>query len=82
MSLLSESYWKKVQNKGVTCLKPWSGPQLVGAEGSSLAVLGCAAVEIAVGTEAFQQEVVVVKQLSVDGILGMDFLTENRCTIN
>ena len=80
VTLLSEDYWSKIESS--LSLRPWSGPHLVGANGSPLAVLGCADIRLCVGTESFQQEAIVVKSLSVDGILGMDFLTENKCKID
>ena len=82
VTLLSEEYWNKIQRAASTTVKQWKGPGLVGANGSPLAVQGCAVVQLEVGSSLFQQEVVVSSCLSVDGILGMDFLTANQCTID
>ena len=51
-------------------------------EGTCLRVHGCGSVDISLNGEEFQWTMLVVDSLSVEGILGLDFLEANACCIN
>ena len=63
-------------------LEEWNGKQLVGVEGTPLHVCGITQVQISLGGRCFQLQVVIVSGLTVDVILGLDFLEANGCTID
>ena len=54
---------------------------VLSANGTPLQVLGRTNVELKFADKAWVQNVIVA-ELNVDGILGMDFLVENQCIIN
>lgn len=64
-----------------TNLKSWKGPDLVGANGTSITVSGTAAVVFKIGSCSFSMEAVDTDVLTTDVILGLDFLEEHKCTI-
>ena len=63
-------------------LQPWSGPRLVGVDGSELRVCGYVKLALKIGTASVSTPVVVVDTLTAEGILGMDFLRHHQCNIN
>ena len=62
-------------------LNTWTGPPLVGVDGTRLETWGTATTEIAFVGETFQFPVLVGSSLTADAILGMDFLDANKCTL-
>ena len=63
-------------------LEPWTGLPLRGVEGTPLNVYGCCSVVLDLSGEKFQWPMLVVDSLTTEGILGLDFLEANACTIN
>ena len=55
---------------------------LVGVEGSSLAILGCATVNLYLGNREIETDVVVVSPLITDAILDIDFLCKHQACID
>ena len=55
---------------------------MVGADGTQIAILGQVKTDVLVAGETFVQSMMIVKALATEGILGMDFLKDNECTIN
>ena len=53
----------------------------MGANGTPIDVLGSATVTLTVAETAFPAWVVIVKQLTTEAILGVDFMAENGCTV-
>ena len=53
----------------------------MGANGTPIDVLGSATVMLTVVETAFPARVVIVKQLTTETMLGVDFLAENECTV-
>ena len=83
VNLLHKDVWEKICAKHNCPLEPWGGERLVGAERSPLGVLGAVCLEIDLQTEHyFKVRFVIVDLLSVEGILGLDFLSANKCTID
>ena len=56
--------------------------RLVGVDGAPLSVLGCTKIAIVVSRQVFHPQMLVVDTLTSEGILGMDFHRENRCSID
>eukprot|EP00731_Ephydatia_muelleri_P005611 Em0002g1787a len=71
--------WSKI-NEGM--LEKWEGPRLVGVDGSPLKVLGRAKIQLYIGASLVTTSVIITDNLTSDGILGMDFLQDNSCTID
>ena len=65
-----------------TALNPWGGNKIVGVNGTSLHIQGSANVTITVMNKTFRCTMVIVDDMTVDAILGLDFLETNHCTIN
>ena len=82
VSLLNSTVWRKLSAKASLRLEPWLGARLVGVDGSQLRVLGQARLPLVIGTATISASVVVVDTLTTEGILGMDFLRQHRCTID
>ena len=80
MSLLRADLWEKIQSPGAL-LEPWTNTSLVGANGTPIDVLGSATVTLTVAETAFPARVLIVKQLTTEAILGVDFLAENGCIV-
>ena len=72
--------WEKIQSPGVL-LELWTNTDLVEANGNPIDVLGSATVTLTVVETAFPAWVVLVKQLTTEAILGVDFLPENGFTV-
>ena len=62
-------------------LEPWSGPKLVGANGTPIRVLGTATVNLTMAHKTFPTQVVVAEPLTAEAIMGLDFLEKNKCVI-
>ena len=63
-------------------MSQYTGPSLVGVDGTPLRVEGKALVSISLGTSVFISCVIVVAQLSTEAILGLDFLEKHQCVID
>ena len=80
VSLLRADLWEKIQSPGAL-LELWTNTDLVEANGNPIDVLGSATVTLTVVETAFPAWVVLVKQLTTEAILGVDFLPVNGCTV-
>ena len=65
-----------------TTLEPWSGPPLVGVEGTPLNIRGVAQASMSLAGRSFKPDIVIVDDLSAKAILGRDFLEEHNCTLD
>ena len=81
VSLLHEDQWKKFDSKGEE-IKPWSEQQLVGVDGTPLHVLGSAVVDIVLSGKQFSQTTIIVRSLTAEAILGLNFQQDNRAVID
>ena len=81
VTLRREDRWKVTKNAEAK-LEVWQDPNLVGADGTQIAVLGQVKTDVLMAGETFVQSMVIVKALATEGILGMDFLKDNECTIS
>ena len=81
VTLLDKTLWDKVNNAG-QALSTWTGPPLVGVEGTRLETWGTTTIEITFSGETFKFPVLVASSLTADAILGMDFLDDNECMLD
>ena len=81
VSLISECMWNKLAEQ-TTLLTKWDGRQLVGVEGSLIPMVGVAALEACFSDVNVWAEFIMAKTLSMEAILGLDFLEQNHCVIN
>ena len=80
VTLLDKMLWDRVNVTG-QALSSWTGPPLVGVEGTKLDTWGTTTVEISFAGEVFRFPVLVVSSLTSSAILGLDFLEANRCVL-
>ena len=81
VSLLRKDKWDLIASPDLP-LNRWNGPKLTGVEGSPLNVFGCSPIWIRLSGEVFQWTMLIVDQLTTEGILGLDFLEANSCSVN
>ena len=82
VTLLREDTWARITAKKPQELKPWSMLKLVSAGGAPLTIHGSARVELELEEEKFATEIVVVSPLTTEAILGLDFLSQHRASID
>ena len=80
VSLHRKDVWNNVD--GEQQFSPWTGPRLVGVEGTPLEVHGVATLEMIMAGESFLVDFVVVAILRAQLILGLDFLESHQCVVN
>ena len=80
VSLLRKDVWDNVGSEHQ--LSPWTGPRLVGVEGTPLEVHGVATLEISLVGKPFLVDFVVVAVLRTQSILGLYFMEINQCVVN
>ena len=80
VTLLHKNVWDRAKAPG-TKLKPWDGPRLVRANGTAVVVHGYATLPIQLADKTYSTCVVVAESLTAEGILGLDFLESNECTV-
>ena len=82
VSLLREDAWSRVTANNPQDLRPWSTVRLVTAGGASLTVHGCASVKLELGGNEYSTDIVVVSPLTSEGILGLNFLQQQKAVID
>ena len=80
VTLIINDVWRQLASNQE--LSPWQGPRLVGVDGSPVESQGSVTVPITIGDTTFQTRVVVASSISVEAILGLDFLESNRCVVD
>ena len=80
VTLLRADLWEKAKEPGAV-LEPWTDASLVGANGTTITVQGCAAVMLTVAETVFRVRVVILEKLTAEAIFGVDFLAANGCTV-
>ena len=81
VSLLSSNVWNLSKPPG-TVLSPWGGNKLVGVNGTSIHSQGSYKVTIKIMDREFVSTMVIIDDLAVDAILGLDFLEANHCNLD
>ena len=82
VTLMRKDVWERVSKKHPQKLCAYKSSGLVGVEGSSLTVHGCATVNLNLGNCEFETDVVVVSPLITHAILGVDFLQRHQACIH
>ena len=82
VSLIAANVWKGISRDNQTALEPWSGRNLVGVNGLPLTTHGRARVQAMLEGEKVTLNAIVVSNLTLDAILGLEFLRENNAIIN
>ena len=78
VSLIRKDVWTQLVNRDSTLvLEQWSGKKLVGVNGASLSICGCGFK----GTP-FMVTCIVTDDITIEAILGLDFLEANSCVID
>lgn len=73
--------WSRIQPQQIN-LTQWEGPELVGANGTSISLRGTTEVTLEISELVFPMAIVVSDVLTVEAILGRDFLEKNGCVIH
>ena len=82
VTLLREDTWARIAAKKPQELKPWSMLKLGSSGGAPLTIHDSARVELELEEEKFATEIVVVNPLTIEAILGLDFLSQHRASID
>ena len=82
-TLINRTVWDRIcQRNGDLQLEKVTGKRLVGVQGSPLQILGSSQVKISLSREEFESSVLVVDCLTTEVILGRDFLSRYKCTVD
>ena len=82
VTLMRNDAWERINKKHPLTLKAYKTSGLVGVEGSSLTIHGCATVNLHLGNRVIETDIVVVSPLITNAILGVDFLRKHRACID
>lgn len=81
VTLLSERAYNKVQQSNGTSAIDKVKQEIMTAEGRSLKVLGKIVANIQLGDREYLSQI-VISDITVDGIIGLDFMTEHKCSLD
>ena len=81
VSLLQSKVWNMTKPPE-TVLSPWGGNKLAGVNGTELYRQGSIDVTITIMNKTFVLTMVVIDDLAVEAILGLDFLETYGCNLN
>ena len=73
--------WSRIQPQQINLIQ-WEGPELVGANGTSNSLRRTTEVTLEISELVFPMAIVVFDVLTVEAILGRDFLENNGCVIH
>lgn len=79
--MLSVRVYDKVQQTNCTLDKDRVKQDIMTAEGRSLWVFGKIVANIQLGDWEYLSQI-VISDITVDGIIGSDFMTEHKCSLN
>ena len=63
-------------------LEPWAEQQLESVDGTTLQVYGDAVLDLLIDGTVYQAGVVVVSQLTIEAMLGLDFMRRDNVSID
>ena len=81
VSLLKSEVWERV-NGNPNTLKPITAHRLVGVDGIPIKVRGSTIAQLTIGGVEFQHEFIIADQITVDALLGVDFLEAKGCLLD
>jgi len=81
VSLLNGEIWDKIEpnNMGMEATKFHN---LIGVDGHPIKVRGSARLPVSFAEVEFQQVFIIADGITAEGILGMDFMEENKCVVD
>ena len=83
VSLIRKDVWTQLVNRDSTLvLEQWSGKKLVGVNGASLSICGCGNIQVLFKGTPFMVTCIVTDDITIEAILGLDFLEANSCVID
>jgi len=81
VSLLNGEMWDKIKPKNMK-IKATKFHNLVGVDGHPIKVRGSARLPGTIAEVEFQQMFIIADGITTEGILGMDFMEENKCLVD
>ena len=81
ISLLRKDIWDKTSSDSIR-MQPWPGQSLVAVDGSPLTVHGRVMLPVRLGNHKEEVTFAVTDRLTVEAIFGLDFLENNKCTLD
>ena len=81
ISLLNGKVWDKIKSS-VVCLQANPCQNIVGVDGHSIQVRGSVRIPVTISNRTFEQTFVIADKITAEGILGMDFLEDNKCVFD
>ena len=82
VTLLQQDTWMRIIAHHPQHLSRWSEQRLVGVDGSSLTIHGSAQVDVKLNGKELSANIVVVIPVTVEAILGIDFLKNYNALID
>ena len=79
-SMLSNTIWEEIKQAD-DVLRPWTGNVLIGVGGQHLEIQGTTQAEVQIDDHFFPIMILIVRDLSTEAIIGLDFLEANQCTL-
>ena len=80
---IRKDVWTQLVNRDSTLvLEQWSGKKLVGVNGASLSICGCGNIQVLFKGTPFMVTCIVTDDITIEAILGLDFLEANSCVID
>ena len=80
-TILSKEVWDRREGEQKPLVERNPSSSLVGVQGTPLELVGSGDVNLRLGQYTYLTRVLVAKSLTTDLILGRDFLTQHKCTV-
>ena len=81
VSLLNGRIWDRIKPSDIK-IEAIQYHNLVGVDGNPIQVRGSVSVPVSIAETKFQQRFIVADGITAEGILGMDFMEDNKCVVN
>ena len=79
-SMLNNTIWEEIKQAD-DALQPWTGNVLIGVGGQHLEIKGTNQAEVQIDDHFFPIMILIVRDLSTEAIIGLDFLEANQCIL-
>ena len=81
-TMISENRYLDLWKEARPILKTYSGPSISTVNGERFSPFGSINLNLEIGTSSKTQNVLVVRNLALDFIIGGDYLWENKCILD
>ena len=81
VSLLNGRIWDRIKPNDIK-IEAIQYHNLVGVDGHPIQVRGSVSVPVSIAETKFQQRFIIADGITAEGILGMDFMEDNKCVVN